>query len=507
MKPKSLLSRLILSSILLTASLAYAQQGPPNEKGPGRPKPPLPPPPPVAVCPPPEIHYETDSGVYRSIGMDGRSGLSGRNGSSGYSPASQTIFATGAPVKLDLRAGDGGDATSGTDGEDASCGFFNPSYDRLNYNVQQPKGGSGGSAGRAGDGGNGGNTTIHFTNIAHLKNIYIDATPGVGGYGARAGRGGRGCGCSYYSWETESTKTVTRVSTDGLQKLSCIEPVRTTHYCRAGEDGSDAYDSSSGSNGRIGSVTLINSAQPLPESVTMLTLDIVQAAQGPVNLVKNIFESRSGAQALLAPGSVVSNTYSAYVRTAVLPVQVIWKARTPISAFAGSKVVYMLDSEGKSASINPLSSWIEGRTSLVNGTQIFTVERALLEKDVARLSSVISGNGKNTSLIINDEAGVTDLIDRTEITIEAQSKGTFSHDRFKGTVPAHLIQLQNNKYTISLHDLWLVDNSQKQTDGDLKKGKLVKIKVSVKRIVGNRSVTYDVNFDKYKLTDGLAVKD
>lgn len=166
-----------------------------------------------------------------------------------------------------------------------------------------------------------------------------------------------------------------------------------------------------------------------------------------------------------------------------------------------------MSADGQSATISPISSWIEGRTSLVNGTQIFTVERALLEKDVARLSSLIIGNGKNAALVINDDAAVSDLIDRTEITIEAQSKGIFSYDRFKGVVPAHLVKLENNKYTISLHDLWLIKNSQKKAEGDLKKGQVLKIKVTVKRFVGNRSMSYDVNFDKYKLTDGVAVKD
>lgn len=487
---------LTLGLLVLTSQIALAQII--EDIKPGGPR--LPPQPVPASCPVPERHRETDYGSHHLVGIDGRSGRAGVNGVDGRSAQDISIVANGSALSFNLRGTDGSDASDGYDGEQPSCAYRDP---YINYNIQQASGGAGGDAGRPGRGGSGGDATIYFTDNKQLKAIYIDATPGIAGESARSGRGARGCACYTLSWQTHSSKTVTRVVGD--QKLSCIEPVEITHSCRSGSDGRDGSSLSS-SNGSIGSVTLIKSAQPLPANSTSASLELTQAASTVVTLVRNIFENRSGANLLLANGSIVDSTYSAYVRTAVLPAQLVWKARSPISDFAGARVSYSLANDGLSASIST-SAWTVGRSEIVNGQQLFIVERALLEKDAARLSAVISGNGKNTILTITDEAAVTDLIDRADISLNMDSKGVFSHDRYDGPVPANNIRVEGNKYIINLYDLWVLKNSQKQADGDLKKGKVVKVDLSVTRSMGSRSASFSLNFDKYKLTDSIAIKD
>lgn len=97
------------------------------------------------------------------FGRDGRNGSDGQTGRRGRDGQSQTVFANGSSLNLDLSASDGEDGLDGREGENADCARQPREVD---HNLQAAKGGNGGDGG---DGGNGGSLTVYYSNLADLK--------------------------------------------------------------------------------------------------------------------------------------------------------------------------------------------------------------------------------------------------------------------------------------------------------------------------------------------------
>ena len=130
------------------------------------------------------------SAEIREYGNDGRNGSDGRTGQRGRDGQSQTIFADGSPLNLDLSGEDGSSGEDGLSGENADCERQPRDVD---HDVRAADGGKGGNGGNGGDGGDGGALTIYYTNLADLKKIAVRANGGRGGQSGRGAYGGEGC--------------------------------------------------------------------------------------------------------------------------------------------------------------------------------------------------------------------------------------------------------------------------------------------------------------------------
>jgi hypothetical protein len=470
---------IVTVAILGASGNAQAQMRPPGDQNP-----PMPPPPPV--CPPPQNHYVNDNGSFYLFGSTGPDGQSGSDGLDGRTPSERQVTASGAPVSIDARGGNASNGTEGRDGYEASNCFAN----QPNNNLQGANGGSGGPAGRGGDAGSGGRTSIYYTGEAQLKQIFIDASPGVPGLAGRyGGRGNRGCGCSYGSWQTRDYRGV-----QYNNGLICQEPFITTHYCRPGQNGNDAGSARDGQAGRFGRVTLIKSSQHLPANVLAQSVDLASAPTSAVTLQKNIFSQASGAHALLAPNSQVDDSYTRFVTTRLLPIRLIWKARKAITEFAHIPITYELNEDATGADFST-AAWTTGSAVVESGVQIFTIDQAVRAEDAARLTATVTGNGLETKLVFTDAADVSDLVSTQVTAAKLESKGVFSHVRFEGPIPSDKIIRSGNTLSINIGRLW----SAGDVSNDLKPGKEINAFLTIQRTMGVHSTELPIEMRKVRI--------
>jgi hypothetical protein len=184
---------------------------------------------------------------------------------------SVVVDAPGEMVSYDLRGGNGSRGRDGSDGHSGSCNTYtdDEGVEREDYR----RGGDGEDGGRGGNGGNGGNITIIFDDINDLKNIYVYAPGGHGGSGGNGGDGGWGC-----------------------------------------PSGSDGRTGSHGSDGKIGRLYIVPAIhRPYRPDSSSLYVTVAELMIGK-KLVKQIWSNWEGAKDLLAPQSVISDSYS-YLET------------------------------------------------------------------------------------------------------------------------------------------------------------------------------------------------
>lgn len=207
-------------------------------------------------------------------------------------PFDAQIRADGSAQNFDLSGRDGIDGQpgfrgrDGRDGRDAYC----PDPKGPRKNGEDGEDGQDGYPGRNGeDGQDGGDALIYFEELANLKLISIRSQGGEGGYGGRGGPGGRGG--------------------------------RGGWGCNGGWRGRDGWDGRPGADGRMGSrgdrgqIYLKQGFEPLQPSQTRVSLTIREFFSSTVTLRKNFWRELTGANAILAPGSVVVDRYSEYLST------------------------------------------------------------------------------------------------------------------------------------------------------------------------------------------------
>lgn len=205
------------------------------------------------------------------------------------------IRADGTAQSFHLVGRDGNDGRQGFDGRDGRDGYDAYCRDpkgRPQNGGDGEDGQDGYSGGNGENGQDGGDSIISFEDLNALKLISINARGGQGGYGARGGFGGRG----------------------GRGGWGCNGGWR-------GRDGRDGYPGrvgNDGSEGSRGKIYIKQGFETLPPSVTQISITIRDFFSKTLTLRKNFWLEKSGAVALLAPGSVVANTYSEYQSTSTI---------------------------------------------------------------------------------------------------------------------------------------------------------------------------------------------
>ena len=287
---------------------------------------------------------------------------------------------------------------------------------------------------------------MYYTNLAFLQNVSIDATGGRGGRGGQGGHGRDGCNCSESSWSKTSC-------TDG----NC----ETENFsCKDGRDGKDGSQGSRGREGRLGKArivdqTLLEGGQ-IKEDEPVIEAAISRLAIAPIELSRNLWEARTGAQSLFNGNSVIDDTYEEYAGRVERQFQVIWDADYPQEQASGSLNV-SIDEAGELQIATPETLWIAGEQIEENNLTAYRIQYALLASEAADLAVGRSdGRGEQFSLDIVDLARKADIIE-TQFYVKYETKNNDRRERYitqyEGVLPAELVSRNYSKFTLNVGQL------------------------------------------------------
>lgn len=373
----------------------------------------------------------------RTFGRDAQDGRDGRAGRAGRDGMNQTIQATGVPIRLDLSGTDGEDGSHGEDGDWVRC-RRQPRNERKD--LQAADGGDGGNGGVGGRGGNGGNLTVHYTNPSELSQILVEAAGGRGGRGGRGGDGTDGCHCDDDRW----TVNICENGTCELEEYECYD----------GDDGDDGYDGRDGEGGTLGQLVLINQVEPLPQESPSQSAAIARLTNQTLTLSRNLWETRSGAKNLLAPGSTIANEYRAYTGHIERQFTLDWQAPQPAQSFTET-VDLELQTDGRVSVDFPEAYWLLGETIEQETLLTYRVDGIVPVDEVTQLAlGRVDGRSRTFEVNVVDLAQKSDVLD-TRFEVRYSTSGSDGRRRrydleYEGLVPEDLVQQDHNRFTLSL---------------------------------------------------------
>ncbi|MEO0541243.1 MAG: collagen-like protein [Cyanobacteria bacterium P01_A01_bin.105] len=374
----------------------------------------------------------------RTVGRDGRDGDRGQDGRDGRNGRDTTVRATGEPLTLEMAGEDGDEGRRGSDASQPNCDTHN----RPRENVEAADGGDGGDGGRGGHGGNGGNLTVYYQDLNHLRNLYVLAGQGRGGRGGEGGYATEGCNCSYDSWEEETCQ-------DG----SC----QTERFsCEDGEDGQRGDYGQNGNDGQPGRVRLVGQLETVPGDRPSLNSAIAQLPTTPINLSVNRWESRTGANALFASGSVVDDRYELYAGRIERQFQLIWEsdlAQSRVNASLG----LALTANGQLSIGLPEDLWLDGERTDTETLTTFRVRSALRRSEALQMAlGQPRGDGRDFQLSVIDRASLSDVVGtqfHLRYKVDEGERRPLYRTRYEAPVPSELIEQNHNRFNLRLGNL------------------------------------------------------
>ena len=404
----------------------------------------------------------------RNFGRDAQDGRDGRAGRAGRDGISQTIRATGESLRLDLSGTDGEDGDYGEDGDWLRC-RRQPHGEH--QDLQAADGGDGGNGGNGGRGGNGGDLIVLYTNPSELRQILVVAEGGRGGRGGRGGDGTDGCDCDDNHW------TVKICQEDGTCSLKEYE-------CYDGRDGNDGNDGRDGNEGTMGQLVLINQVEPLPQESPSKSAAIARLANQPITLSRNLWETRSGARTLLAPGSIIANEYKAYTGHIERQFILDWQAPQTAQTFTDA-VDLKLQADGQVSIDFPKDYWLLGETIEQETLTTYRVDGLVPVSEATQLAvGRVDGRSRTFEVNVVDLAQQSDVLD-TRFEVRYSTSNSDSRRRrydleYAGPVPEDLITQDHNRFTLSLGRLPI----QSQL---LSGGTQAQVELTIIRSYGNNS--------------------
>jgi hypothetical protein len=397
------------------------------------------------------------------FGADGVNGRNGFGGASGRDGQSVTIVAQGQTEQLDLSGGDGSPGGFGAFGSDAySC--YQPN--RPDYDVYGADGGDGGDGGYGGSGGDGGSVRAYYADVTHLKNIYVDSSPGQGAFGGQGERGGNACRCYYYSWTNqvcrEEAYTVTVCNpvgcSPGAEGCACRTETRYKtvcenryFYCRDGQYGRNGISGRAGSDGTFGSVQLVGRLAPLEQTTPSMSVLLEQILASPFLLTRHEWDSKQGALTLFAPGSKIRDSYQAYAGKSQNTISFAWldQDRKP-SYYASQKVNLSLSGRPATAKIEfGPELLVDKKITAANQATKVQVLKSMRQDELTKIRvEEMTGSMENLTLTLIDDAKVSDVA-QTKIYVEAGWE-LEAGGAYRDWVPANLIRSEKGKIHINL---------------------------------------------------------
>jgi len=418
-----------------------------------------------------------------SFGYAGRDGANGRSGYDGNNGQRVTFVADGSARQFLLDGTDGSNADRGQDGYDATGCYHNqPEYDLVGA-----PGGDGGNGGVGGNGGDGGNLTVYFQNESQLRQIYVTAQGGQPGRGSYGARGGRGCYCTSYGW------TVRKCHTEQGPNGHPIQVCRDyRYYCRNGSDGRYGSSGRDGRPGFTGSVSLIRSTGPLAPDVLSASVRITSIPGFQTVLEQNIFSRKSGALALLAPGSRVNDVYNSFDLREKYPVATKWTSARNPADFSGSVQLFVENRQPRITSGDGNFLIFDEQKS--GDLTTFTVTDAAKESELQNVSMTIEGNLTNTLIRVRDGASMVQNLLRDSFQMKLARSAVIGWDtQFEGVIDPSYIQRQGGDIIIRIGQMHMED---KKT---FNPGKKIRVFLDLSRQFGPYSTASHMEILKHKL--------
>ncbi|MEL6488435.1 MAG: element excision factor XisI family protein [Cyanobacteria bacterium J06621_3] len=293
----------------------------------------------------------------------------------------------------------------------------------------------------------GGMLTVYYQDPTQLRNVSVDAAGGDGGRGGRGGRATWGCDCYKHEW------SITECSEDG----SC----ETEEYtCRDGSDGRHGSDGRDGASGSTGVARLVKQTEQLLPENAQERRAIATFPSTPIELSRNLWETRTGAQALFAAGSVISDTYQQYTGRAEQQFQLIWEAERPASVLSGN--LNLAINEQGELQVNPVEDlWIDSTLSTEGDLTTYRVNGAVVASEATRLTlGRNSGRGEQFTLNVIDLAAASDLVE-TRFYLRYRTNDSNRRpvyvNRYEDEIPSNLITQEYNRFTIPIGQLPIRD--------------------------------------------------
>jgi hypothetical protein len=413
----------------------------------------------------------------RLFGRSGEAGRDGRPGQDGRSGMATNVIADGDPASFVLSGESGGLGEDGETGYRPRC----ESQPRdVAYNLQAAHGGDGGRGGNGGNGGNGGDLTIYYRDLAQLQRLSVTSIGGSGGQGGRGGRGTLGCRCRVHRWERQ-----TCTGTPGQGDYRC----ETRRYdCEDGDDGDSGFNGSDGRAGEDGQLWLVNQLDPLQPENPSQTARLTTFAAQPVSLSRNLWTIRTGANALLAIGSQVRDSYQIYTGRVEGMVRLDWQAPRPLGLFAAESITAELQADGTLAATFSEDLWADYSTQTEGHGMTLTINRAARRQDVTRLAwGGTQGQGPNLRAIVLDLGGESAFVDtqfRVTLKTTTDNLGDSRRPRYttayEGILPSEVVSLSNNRFELALGQLPLDARS-------LRSSTYAQLEITALRSLGNNA--------------------
>jgi hypothetical protein len=427
------------------------------------------------------LAWAAETRNYGSNGSDGRDGRSGRDGQTGRS---QTVTVTGASAALNLAGTNGDDGERGEDGQRPRC---SSQPRNVRYDLQAPDGGDGGDGGRGGSGGSGGNLMVYYQDRADLRLLMVNAGGGRGGRGGQAGLGAQGCQCDRRDWQVE-----TCTGTPGQSNYSCRQE---RYVCRDGRYGSNGSTGRDGATGQDGQLRLVNQLDPLPRDTPSQTLPLRDFTSRPVALSRNLWETRTGANAMLAAGSIVNPTYQEYVGRVEGQVALDWQAQKPANLFSDVALTAEINESGQLTARFSDQLWVDYRSQRNADQMTLTINNVVRASDATRLAwGGTEGAGLNLKAVVLDLAGETAYLNTQFRLILETSNGDPRRDRrlryvtrYDEIIPADLVHVDNNRFTLDVGRLPI-------SQSHFSPGTQARITLTAIRSLGENSATQDISW-------------
>ncbi len=387
----------------------------------------------------------------RKFSNDGQNGNQGRNGRQGRDGGHQNVFVEDSPVRIDLSGTDGEDGEDGRSGSSPRCGNQPRNVD---YDLQAANGGDGGRGGDGGNGGNGGSVKLYYTDLASLNNLYLRLEAGRSGRGGVGGYGTRGCRCRVRSWEKE-----TCTGTPESANYSCK---KEQFRCRDGSDGRDGRDGSDGRDGDRGKITLIPQLEPLPPEQNQVSLSLSELTNQTHSLSKHFWNTRQGANSLLASGSIVANEYREFRERIEQEFQLVWDAERSINHFYDQTVQVALGDNQEIAVNFPEDLWVKGTTVEKDNLTQFVIADAIMREEATQLAKAeFNRDRANLSVSLVDLAGISDKIETSfRVKYRASTSDPWRNSRptdyrthYEDIVPEQFVNRENNRFTVNIGQL------------------------------------------------------
>lgn len=450
----------------------------------------------------------------------------------------RTIFADGREYDLDL---------SGRNGASASSSRRRTSlYDverrltgeepQLNRNVSPVHGSSGQP------GGDGGTLTVYYTNLTHLRNIYVDASGGRGGAGS-SGTDGFSCPPPETDLpEIDINQDLRVIPSEGLpqpptlppEAAPPIEPKRLRGDFQGqqtnGNSGSSQFvgnelqaldkapnafledtiarsvpagcrriparSGSRGRDGRVGQLRIVNREEELPPEKPETNVAVSDLTEQTYDLSKHIWHERSGATELLAPESIIADEYLEFVERREATVQVSWTADQPLNRFETSEATLSLEDDGRVQVDLGDQLWSLSETHQSDDLTKVLITALVPEAEVLELAKGSWQRSQDSlNLAVIDLAGHSEVLTtQFYVRYRAASSDALNNIRprwetqYEGDVPAELVTRDYNRFSLNLGALPIESQY-------LQPGTPIAVEIEVTRSLGERSATQTLSWE------------